>query len=105
MTTYFRWLASVAFACATIASNAFAAQINVLWYTYADIGSEYRTFYKTLVDTGQPHAIGNVWNLTFWGPNDPTPDFSKYNLLVIHSGESFRTGAPGKPNATPNYSG
>ncbi|MEP7061186.1 MAG: PEP-CTERM sorting domain-containing protein [Betaproteobacteria bacterium] len=47
-----------------------------------------------------------TWNLTFFGPTDPTPSFSAHNVLVIESGEAFRTGpSPGPPYATPDYSG
>lgn len=99
-----RWVA-FALVFAGIASSACAATINVLWYTYADPASEYRSFYSTLASAGKPQSTGVTWNLTFFGPTDPTPDFSKFNVLVIHSGEAFRTGAPGMPLATPDYSG
>ena len=98
------WVA-IALVLAGIASGAWAAVINLLWYTYADPASEYRSFYSTLASSGVPHSTGQTWNITFFGPGDPVPDFSQYNLLVIHSGEAFRTNAPGMPLATPNYSG
>ena len=33
------------------------------------------------------------------------PGFDAYDVLVIESGEAFRTGSPGGPLATPDYSG
>ena len=77
----------------------------MLWYTYADPASQYKAFFNTLAATGSPQPTGLTWNLTFFGPGDTPPIFSNYNVLVIHSGEAFRTGAPGQPNATPDYSG
>ena len=104
-----RWVTAVAFACAafaaTLASNAFAATINVLWYSYAHPQSEYKAFFTQLAATGIPHPTGDTWNLTFFGPNDPAPDFAAFDVLVIHSGEAFRTGPPGGENVTPDYSG
>lgn len=99
------WLTALALAAMGLASGAFAATINVLWYSYADPLSEYKTFYRKLATSGTPHPTGDTWNLTFFGPGDPAPDFTKYNVLVIHSGEAFRTGPPGGLNVDPNYSG
>lgn len=104
MKTLSRWITLFVLVFA-IASNAYAVAINVLWYSYADPASEYKTFFTTLAATGSPQSTGLTWNLTFFGPGDPLPNFSNYNVLVIHSGEAFRTGAPGQPNATPDYSG
>src|SRR5689334_19715260 len=98
------WVAS-AMVLAGIASGFWAGAITVTWYTYADPASEYRRFYSTLASSGVPHSTGQTWSITFFGPLDPVPDFSKYNLLVIHSGEAFRTNAPGMPLANPDYSG
>ena len=102
-----RWLTLLALVFTTIASNASAATINVLWYSYAAADSEYKNFYTTLATTvsGYPQSAGLSWNLTFFGPTDPTPNFSSYDVLVIESGEAFRTGPPGGPLATPDYSG
>jgi hypothetical protein len=109
MTTCFRWLGAFALFCAaaasTLASNVQAATFNVLWYSYAHPQSEYKAFYRTLATSGTPHSTGDTWNLTFWGPGDPAPDFTTYNVLVIHSGEGFRTGPPGGANLNPDYSG
>lgn len=43
--------------------------------------------------------------MTFFGPSSPSPAFADYDVLVIQSGEAFRTGPPEGPLATPNYSG
>lgn len=106
MTSFCRWLASVALVFASIAPHASATAINVLWYSYATPDSEYKSFYTTLATTvsSYPQSAGLIWNLTFFGPTDPLPDFSAYNVLVIESGEAFRTGSPGGPLATPDYS-
>ena len=105
MTTCSRWVTAFALACAALASNVYAATINVLWYSYAHPQSEYKTFYRTLATSGTPHSTGDTWNLTFFGPGDPPPDFTAYDVLVIHSGEGFRTGPPGGENLNPDYSG
>src|SRR5437660_1224191 len=107
MTLFSRWLTLLALVVTTIASNAYAAAINVLWYGYATADSEYKNFYTTLATTvsGYPQSTGLSWNLTFFGPTDPTPSFNAYDVLVIESGEAFRTGSPGGPLATPDYSG
>jgi hypothetical protein len=83
------------------------ARINVLWWTYADPSSAYRTdiaYLSGMVST-IADASGLEWNLTFFDPTSPTPDFADYDVLVIESGEAFRTGAPGGPLANPDYSG
>jgi hypothetical protein len=67
MKTY-RWLTACALACAAFASNLHAATINVLWYSYAHVQSEYKNFYRTLATSGTPHSTGDTWNLTFFGP-------------------------------------
>ena len=84
-----------------------ATAIDVLWYTYADPASEYRqkiSFLASLVHT-LPQSSGLSWNLTYFTPTSATPDFSTFDVLVIESGEAFRTGPPDGPRATPNYSG
>ena len=103
MTVCFRWLCALAVACAAVATNAHAATYNVLWYSYAHAQSEYKSFYRTLATSGTPHSTGDTWNLTFFGPGDPPPNFAAYNVLVIHSGEAFRTGIPGGVNADVPY--
>lgn len=94
-----RWATAVLLAALSFGGSASATAIDVLWYSYAAMGSEYKSFYTTLATTLS-------WNLTFFGPTDPTPSFSTYNVLVIESGEAFATGpSPGPPYATPDYSG
>jgi hypothetical protein len=94
-----------------ISSSVYATTIDVLWYTYADPSSEYVSFYSSLAGSGPgsagsyPESSGLTWNLTFFGPSSAPPTFRMYDVLVIESGEAFRTGAPGGPLATPNYSG
>jgi hypothetical protein len=91
----------------SISASASADSINVLWWTYADPASEYRTGIANLAGfVGTlPAASGLQWNLTFFDATSPTPNFADYDVLVIESGEPFRTGAPGGPLATPEYSG
>jgi hypothetical protein len=85
-----------------------AVMLDVLWYTYAQPTSEYVSFYSSLSGSGPgsvssyPQSAGYSWNVSFFGPTDPAPTFSNYDVLVIHSGEAFRTGTP---LATPNYAG
>ncbi|MGZ5145837.1 MAG: PEP-CTERM sorting domain-containing protein [Burkholderiales bacterium] len=105
------------FACMLCASLfalchlASATPIKVLWYTYADPASEYVTFYSSLAGTGPgsagsyPESGGITWDLTFFGPSSPVPVFSAYDVLVIHSGEAFRTQPPGGATVTPDYAG
>lgn len=92
----------------SLSSLAQANTINVLWYTYADPASEYRQKFSQLASVVHtlPQSDGSSWNLTYWDATSAAPDFSAYNVLVVESGESFRTGAtPGGPLAIPNYSG
>lgn len=103
-----RW----AFTTAVISSMGFssvaqATAIDVLWYTYANPASEYRekvSQLSTMVHT-IPQGGGSTWNLTYWNANSATPNLSAFDVLVIQSGEAFRTGAPGGPLAVPDYSG
>ncbi|MEC5163568.1 MULTISPECIES: hypothetical protein [unclassified Janthinobacterium] len=84
-----------------------AAPLKVLWYSYADQASEYKEKISLLADSVQtlPSGTGQAWNLTYFGPGSAAPNFSRYDVLVVQSGEAFRTGAPGAPNARPDYSG
>lgn len=100
--------------CATaigLCNVAFAAPVDILWYTYADPASEYVSFYSSLGGNGPgsastyPQSSGLAWNLTFFGPTSAAPNFANYDVLVIESGEAFRTNPPGGALATPNYSG
>ena len=91
----------------SFASLVQANPINVLWYTYADPASEYRQKISQLASIVHtlPQSDASSWNLTYWDAKSAAPNFSAYNVLVIESGEAFRTGAPNGPLATPNYSG
>ena len=102
------------FVCAGVSGAcnvALATPIDILWYTYADPASEYVSFYSSLGGTGlgsastYPQSSGLTWNLTFFGPTSAPPNFANYDVLVIESGEAFRTNPPGGALATPNYSG
>ena len=100
------WILALLVATLGFGGSASATPINVLWYSYADAASEYKSFYTALATIGIPQSTGLSWNLTFFGPGDPAPTFSNYNVLVIESGEAFRTGpVPGPPYAMPDYSG
>lgn len=84
-----------------------AESLQVLWYTYAAAGSEYRQKISQLsrmVHTlPQSNRLG--WNLTYWQAGDSVPDLTKFNVLVIESGEAFLTAPPDGPPARPNFSG
>ena len=84
-----------------------ATSIDVLWYSYADDLSEYKSTLTTIAANAGSYSqgAGLDWNLTFFGPGDVTPNFAAYNVLVIESGEAFRTNPPGGSLATPDYSG
>jgi hypothetical protein len=94
-----------------LSGAAVAVPIDVLWYTYAHPASEYVSFYGALGGSGAgsaasyPESGGLTWNVSFFGPSSPSPDFGGYDVLVIHSGEAFRTNAPAGPLATPDYAG
>lgn len=101
-------LSTLLIASLSLFSPVQANTINVLWYTYADPGSEYRQKITRLAEAVHtlPQSNGSTWNLTYWDAGSPAPDFSGYDVLVIESGESFLTGpTPGGPLATPDYSG
>ncbi|HET7160061.1 MAG TPA: PEP-CTERM sorting domain-containing protein, partial [Burkholderiales bacterium] len=90
----------------SLSGSVYAVTLDVLWYTYAQPTSEYVSFYSSLSGPGgvstYPQSAGYNWNVSFFGPTDPAPTFANYDVLVIHSGEAFRTGTP---LATPNYAG
>jgi hypothetical protein len=84
--------------------------IKVLWYRYASPTSHYVSFVNTLAANAHLFAksSGVRWEVSFFGPDDAAPEFSRYNALVIESGEAFRTGSNRNldiERATPNYSG
>jgi len=101
------FVSSLAIVSALSVGVAYATPINVLWYSYATLNSEYRSFYSSFAKTvaNYPESSGLSWNLTFFAPGSAQPVFSHYNVLVIESGEAFRTGPMGGPLAIPDYSG
>lgn len=96
---------------ASIASHAAAqSSIKVLWYRYASSTSHYSSVANLLAAKAHlfQQSSGVRWELSFFGPGDPAPEFSRYNVLVIESGEAFRTGPNRNSDlerATPDYSG
>ena len=104
------WLGRGFMAMLLLISNtgSFAATTKVLWYTYAAPTSTYISGIRDIAANAQNYSksSGQAWDVTFFYPGDPAPDFAAFNVLVIHSGEAFRTEAtPSGPLATPNYSG
>ena len=72
-----------------------ADTINVLWYTWADPVSEYRTSGLSTIAAdaaSNAQSAGNSWVITQWGAADAMPSLSSYDVLVIESGAPFRTG-------------
>jgi hypothetical protein len=41
-----------------------------------------------------PQSGGIKWKISFFGTDSPTPQFSRYDVLVIQSGEGFGSGPP-----------
>lgn len=84
-----------------------AQSINVLWYTYADERSEYRKKISGLAEIidSHPRSNGVAWKLQFWEAGQPAPDFTRFDVLVIESGEAFLTGPSNNQNAVPDYRG
>ena len=100
--------ALVAIVSCAAAGVAQAAVVDVLWYSYAHDASEYKATIGTIAANAGTYtlSVGNDWNLAYFGPSDPAPDFTAFDVLVIHTGEAFRTGPnPGPPYATPDFSG
>lgn len=97
----------------SLAAPTQAAELNVLWYTYADPASWYRQTISELAGVVQtlPKSNGSSWRLTYFGPQSATPNFAAFDVLVIESGEAYLTGpsggeaGPDAPDATPDYSG
>ncbi|NEO56332.1 MAG: hypothetical protein F6K54_26555 [Okeania sp. SIO3B5] len=74
---------------ATIAN---AASLNVLWYGHTNAYNSTISEIATLAPTFDPEGDGSLdWNLTFWNPQDPTPNFSDYDVLAIGTGSKFQT--------------
>ena len=75
---------------------AYADQLDVLWYTWADPASEYRASGLSAIAAdaaGNAKSAGNSWTITQWDDNAPLPTLGDYDVLVIESGAPFRTGA------------
>jgi hypothetical protein len=108
MKTVIAWLRPLLIvACLCLVSLAQAESINVLWYTYADEKSEYRKKIAELakIVDSQSQSNGITWKLHFWEAGKAAPDFTRFHVLVIESGEAFLTGASNDRNAVPDYSG
>ena len=84
-------------------SIAGAAGLDVLWYTYSDPLSTYRSeLLKVAAQAAtDPLGHGNQWHITWWEAGTPAPEMSGFEVLVTHSGEGFETGPPGA--APPGY--
>jgi hypothetical protein len=85
-----RWcLALFVFVVAFAPGRVAAQTIDVLWYAYSPPGSEtqYRESMQALADGAHTYAPGSGvrWRLKFFGPDDPAPDFSAYDVLVVAS--------------------
>ena len=75
---------------ATVAN---AASLNVLWYGHTDAYNANISQLAAQVPTFDPEGDGSLdWNLTFWNPLDPTPDFSDYDVLAIGTGGNGKKG-------------
>ena len=69
------------------ASVANAASLNVLWYGQTDVYNTKISELAALAPTFDPEGDGSLdWNLTIWNPQDPTPNFSDYDVLAIGTG-------------------
>jgi hypothetical protein len=96
---------------ATAAGNACAnaePEIKVLWYTYADPTSRYRSYIRRLATVVHtiPRSNGIRWRLTFFDPTSPRPSFDRFHVLVIQSGEAFSTGWSAENiDMTPDFRG
>ncbi len=107
-----RLLRLFALICAALGAASACAQnsVKVLWYRYASPTSHYVVFARWLALNAHLYkqSSGLRWDLTFFGPEDPAPDFTRYNVLVIESGEAFRTGPNRNADAdraAPDYRG
>ena len=87
---------------------AYSATINILWYTYGAPTSSYRSQVLDLANRAAtlPESAKVQWQVTFFGPTDPAPTFSDYDVLVIQNAEGFRTRpTPSDPDLAPDYEG
>ena len=101
--------AALALSLALPQAPASAAVLDVLWYTYSDPLSNYRSeLLKVAAQAAtDPLGHGNQWHITWWDAGTPAPDMSGFEVLVTHSGEGFETGPPGAPPPgyyLPNFS-
>ncbi len=84
---YLTAVLGVILALAPIVST--AQTIDVLWYAYSPPGAEsqYREEMQELADNAHTYAPGSgvQWRVTFFGPSDPAPDFSAFDVLVTQS--------------------
>jgi hypothetical protein len=84
------------------------ASIDVLWYSYAHDTSDYKRGVERIAGGARKLTAeeGPEWNLSWFGPGSAAPDFSEYDVLVIHSAEPGRTGPAGSEDRmVPDYSG
>ena len=100
--------AALALSLALPHGPASAAVLDVLWYTYSDPLSTYRSeLLKVAAQAAtDPLGHGNQWHITWWQAGTPAPAMSGFEVLVTHSGEGFESGAPGAPAPgynLPNY--
>lgn len=89
-----RWYLAVLGAILALAPIVSVAQtIDVLWYAYSPPGAEsqYREKMQELGDNAHTYAPGSGvrWNVTFFGPGDPAPDFAAFDVLVTQSSLFF----------------
>ncbi|MDY6782527.1 MAG: PEP-CTERM sorting domain-containing protein [Cyanobacteriota bacterium] len=60
--------------------------INVLWYGQNLTYNQSISNLASAASSYDPWGDGSLdWNLTFWNPGEPAPDFSQYDTLVIGS--------------------
>jgi hypothetical protein len=85
-----------------------APAIDVLWYSYAHDTSIYKRQISRIAEEAHRFLDGDGprWNLSWFGPGSVAPDFSAYDVLVIHSAETGKTGsAVSGGRVEPDYSG
>lgn len=83
---------------------AHAADINILWYTYSDPASTYRSeLLKVAAQAAtDPLAHGNQWHITWWDAGTAIPaNLAGFDVLVTHSGEGFLAAKPGEVGVGP----
>lgn len=87
------WLGMLVAVMALAPVAAVAQTLDVLWYAYSPPGSEsqYREKMQELADNAHTYAPGSGvrWEVTFFGPDEPAPDFSAFDVLVTQSSLFF----------------